>query len=101
MFNDILNFIRHLYGDNVFIPLHTPYFNGNEKRYLEEYIDTTYVSSVGKFVDKFEDMMQDYTKTKKGVVCVNGTNALHLALKLIGVERDEPKLLLSLQPPMQ
>ena len=92
MYKEIVTFIRDLYNTTDFIPLHDPYFNGNEKKYLEECIDTTYVSSVGKFVDKFEEMMQDYTKAKKAVVCVNGTNALHLALELVGVEREDEVL---------
>ena len=96
MYKDIVTFIKDLYNTTDFIPLHAPYFGGNEKKYLEECIDTTYVSSVGKFVDKFEEMIQDYTKTKKAVVCVNGTNALHLALKLVGVEREDEVLTQSL-----
>ncbi len=89
MYNDFVNFVKDIYNSNEFIPLHAPYFQGNEKRYLEECIDTTFVSSVGKFVDRFEEMMQDYTKVEKAVVCVNGTNALLLALRLVGVERDD------------
>ena len=75
-----------------FIPLHSPTFNGNEKKYLNECIDSTFVSSVGKFVDKFEEEVAKYTGAKKAVVCVNGTNALHLALLLAGVERDNEVL---------
>jgi perosamine synthetase len=63
-----------------------PVFRGNEKKYMEECIDSTFVSSVGKFVDKFEIEMANYTGAKKAVACVNGTSALHLALKLVGVE---------------
>lgn len=96
MYNDFVNFVRCIYNSNEFIPLHAPYFQGNEKKYLEECIDTTFVSSVGKFVDHFEEMIQDYTKVKKAVVCVNGTNALFLALKLVGVERDDEVLTQSL-----
>ena len=55
-------------------------------------IDSTFVSSVGKFVDRFEEMMADYTGVKKAVVCVNGTNALHLALQLVGVEKGDEVL---------
>ncbi|MDX9694742.1 MAG: LegC family aminotransferase [Bacteroidales bacterium] len=82
-------FIRELYNKpEGFIPLHAPVFRGNEKKYLEECIETTFVSSVGKFVDKFEDEIANYTGVKKAVSCVNGTNALHLALQLVGVERN-------------
>jgi perosamine synthetase len=85
----VIDFIRTIFGvERGFIPLHMPYFNGNEKKYLEECIDTTFVSSVGKFVDLFEEKIAEYTGAKKAVACVNGTNALHIALLLIGVERD-------------
>lgn len=88
-FKEIVNFIRELYKTpEGFIPLHAPVFNGNEKKYLEECIDSTFVSSVGKFVDLFEEKIAEYTGAKKAVVCVNGTNALHLALMMVGVERD-------------
>ena len=87
LFPEITRFIRKLYNQpEGFIPLHAPVFGGNEKKYLEECIDSTFVSSVGKFVDEFEIKMADYTGAGKAVVCVNGTNALHLALKLVGVE---------------
>ncbi|MDU1889055.1 MAG: LegC family aminotransferase [Dysgonomonas sp.] len=92
MYDSFVKFVRDIYNTKEFIPLHAPYFHGNEKKYLEECIDTTFVSSVGKFVDRFEDMMQCYTGAKKAVVCVNGTNALHLALKLVGVERGDEVL---------
>ena len=89
-FQPIVNFIRELYNTpKDFIPLHVPVFNGNEKKYINECIDTTYVSSVGKFVDRFEKMIAEYTGAKKAVVCVNGTNALHLAMLLLGVERED------------
>jgi perosamine synthetase len=88
-FQFILNFIRELYKTpEGFIPLHAPVFKGNEKKYLEECIETTFVSSVGKFVDEFELKMAEYTGAAKAVVCVNGTNALHLALLLSGVEQN-------------
>jgi perosamine synthetase len=88
MFNEIVDFIRELHQKpEGYIPLHAPVFMGNEKKYLEECIDSTFVSSVGKFVDQFEVEMAKYVEAKKAVSCVNGTNALHLALKLIGVEQ--------------
>lgn len=90
-FQKVNEFIREIYKtQNKFIPLHEPRFIGNEKKYLIECIDSTFVSSVGKFVDKFEEMTQEYTGAKSAVVVVNGTNALHLALQLVGVtEKDE------------
>lgn len=88
MFDDIIDFIRSLYGDGrVF--LHEPHFAGNEKKYLNECIDSTFVSSVGPFVDRFEKEVADYTGAARAVVCVNGTNALHMALMLAGVERGD------------
>jgi len=90
MYNDIIQFIRSTFNEpNGFIPLHAPCFAGNEKTYLNECIDTTFVSSVGKFVDRFEEIIAEYTGAKKAVVCVNGTNALHLALMLVGVEQND------------
>lgn len=92
MYNEVVSFIRDLYRSDEFIPLHSPYFGGNEKKYLNECIDTTFVSSVGKFVDRFEEMITDFTGTEKAVVCVSGTNALHMAMLLVGVERDDEVL---------
>lgn len=89
MYSEIVSFIHRLYGSDEFIPLHAPLFIGNEKKYLNECIDTTFVSSVGKFVDRFEEMVANYTGAKKAVVCVSGTNALHMAMLLVGVERDD------------
>lgn len=89
MFKDVVSFIHGLYGTYDFVPLHVPTFRGNEKEYLNECIDSTFVSSVGKFVDRFEEMIGEYTGTQKAVVCVNGTNALHMAMMLAGVERDD------------
>jgi len=71
------------------IYLHEPKFIGHEKEYLLECIDSSYVSSVGKFVDRFEEMVAEFTGAKKTVVCVNGTNALHIGMLLLGVERDD------------
>lgn len=89
MYKPIVDFIHRLYHSDDFVPLHAPCFIGNEKKYLNECIDTTFVSSVGKFVDRFEEMVADYTGAAKAVVCVNGTNALHMALLLAGVERED------------
>ena len=90
MYNDIIQFIRTIFNEpSGFISLHAPCFSGNEKVYLNACIDTTFVSSVGKFVDRFEEMVAEYTGAKKAVACVNGTNALHLALRLVGVEQND------------
>ncbi|MCK4664749.1 MAG: LegC family aminotransferase [Bacteroidales bacterium] len=88
-FQKTVDFIRKIYNKpEGFIPLHVPAFIGNEKKYLNDCIDSTFVSSVGKFVDRFEIKMSKYTGSAKAVTCVNGTNALHLALLMVGVERD-------------
>lgn len=88
-YKNIVSFIRSVFGEtDHFIPLHAPVFLGNEKKYLEECIDSTFVSSVGKFVDEFEVEIARYTGAKKAVACVNGTSALHLALKMAGVKQD-------------
>jgi perosamine synthetase len=89
MFSEIVDFIRSIYPGKDFIPLHEPCFRGNEKKYLNECIDSTFVSSVGKFVDAFEHKTEEYTGCKKAVVIVNGTEALHFALKLVGVKPDD------------
>lgn len=91
-YKQITDFIRDLYGNQEFTPLAVPKFIGNEKKYLNECIDTTFVSSVGQFVDRFQEDMAHYTGAKKAVVCVSGTNALHMALILVGVERDDEVL---------
>lgn len=88
----ITDFIHDLYNGADFVPLSVPVFKGNEKKYLEECIDTTFVSSVGKFVDRFESEMAAYTGAKRAVVCVSGTNALHMSLMLVGVKRDDEVL---------
>lgn len=82
---DIVDFVRNLYQTKEFIPLHEPKFIGNEKAYVIDCIDSTFVSSVGKYVDQFEQMLASYTGAKYAVATVNGTAALHIALKLAGV----------------
>jgi perosamine synthetase len=85
---NILDGIREWMGEG-FIPLHRPKFIGNEKSYLERCIDSTYVSSIGEFVDEFEKEFAKKTQSKYAVCCVNGTNALHIALLLNGVEPND------------
>ncbi|MDC2625158.1 MULTISPECIES: LegC family aminotransferase [Bacteroides] len=91
-FKKVIDFIHDLYNSQDFVPLSTPKFIGNEKKYLNECIDTTFVSSVGQFVDRFEQDMAAYTGAKRAVVCVSGTNALHMSLMLVGVERGDEVL---------
>jgi len=82
-------FIRDYYGSNDFLPLHEPKFIGNERKYVLDTIDSTFVSSVGAYVDKFEDMMQDISHTEKAIAVVNGTSGLQVALRLAGVQSGD------------
>ncbi len=89
----IIDIVRKLFNEpKNFIPLHVPTFKGNEKEYLNECIDSTFVSSVGKFVDEFENALVAYTGAKHAIVCVNGTNAIHLALEVLNVKVDDEVL---------
>jgi len=89
MYKETIQFIQNKYKSEDYIPLHIPIFKGNEKKYLNECIDSTYVSSVGPFVDKFEDLMNQITKTNKTTAVVNGTAALQVGLRLVGVRMDD------------
>lgn len=89
MFSEFINFIRDIYSTKKNIPLHEPKFIGNEKKYLNQCIDTSFVSSVGKFVDKFEKKIAKYTGAKYAVATTNGTSALHISLILAGVEQGD------------
>lgn len=92
MYSQVTDFVHQLFGTEETVPLHAPLFIGNEKKYLNECIDTTFVSSVGKFVDRFEEEVAAYTGAKRAIVCVSGTNALHMAMMLVGVEREDEVL---------
>jgi perosamine synthetase len=87
--NDTISFIKSQFNTEDFIPLHVPTFNGNEKKYLLDTIDTSFVSSVGPYVDEFERMMCDITQTKRTVAVVNGTAAIQVALRLVGVQTGD------------
>ncbi|OYZ33669.1 MAG: aminotransferase DegT [Sulfuricurvum sp. 17-40-25] len=89
MVTETVKFIQNLYQTEAFIPLHEPRFVGNEKKYLNECIDSTFVSSVGKFVDQFETEFARTVGAKYAIATVNGTAALHISLILAGVERDD------------
>jgi len=88
MFENIITFIQDTYKTKNFIPLHEPKFVGNEKKYLNECIDSTFVSSVGKFVDEFEEKIVSYTGAKYAVATSNGTSALHISLLLANVDQN-------------
>ena len=89
MFKDVIQFIKKTYKTTDFIPLHEPKFTGNEKKYLNECIDSTFVSSVGKFVDRFEGEFANYTGAKYVIATSNGTSALHISLLLANVGRGD------------
>jgi aminotransferase in exopolysaccharide biosynthesis len=85
----IVDFIKQTFNTKEFIPLHEPKFIGNEKKYLNECIDSTFVSSVGKYVDRFEKEFAFFVGAKYAIATVNGTAALHISLILANVKRDD------------
>ncbi len=90
MYKEIIDFIKKLYPDENPVPLHAPRFIGNEKKYLADCIDSSYVSYVGEYVNKFEEMIKLYTGIKNAIATVNGTCALHAALVVCEInENDE------------
>jgi perosamine synthetase len=90
IFDATLSFIRGYYQKPTgSIYLHEPVFIGNERAYVLDAIDSTFVSSVGRYVDQFEATIRDYTGAKYAVATVNGTAALHMSLLLAGVERGD------------
>ena len=88
-YSEVIGFIKNQFDNNAFIPLHEPRFIGNEKKYVVDTIDSTFVSSVGVYVDKFELMMSSISGTNKSVAVVNGTSALQVALRLAGVNAGD------------
>jgi aminotransferase in exopolysaccharide biosynthesis len=85
MFNTLVQFVRDQYRTTEFVPLHAPIFDGREREYVLETVESTFVSSVGAFVDRFERDMAVFTQSPRAVATVNGTAALHIALRLAGV----------------
>jgi perosamine synthetase len=83
--SEVIGFIKNQFDNKDYIPLHEPRFLGNEKKYIIDTIDSTFVSSVGAYVDKLEVMMSSISGTTKSVAVVNGTSALQVALRLAGV----------------
>lgn len=88
MFNEFIDFVRNIYNKKK-NSLHEPKFIGNEKKNLNQCIDSSFVSSVGKFVDEFEKKIVKYTGAKYAVATTNGTSALHISLILAGVEQGD------------
>jgi len=91
-----VGFIKNLYGSERFIPLHEPVFMGKEKEYVADCIDSTFVSSVGEYVTRFESLIAEYTGAKHAIATVNGTAALHAALLVGGVEAGDEVITQSL-----
>lgn len=90
---EILSLLKQVLSNAKFpVGLHEPEFSGNEKKYLNECIDSGYVSSVGKFVDQFELELSKFTGAKYAVATSNGTSALHIAFKLAGVQQNDEVL---------
>ncbi len=85
----LINFIRETYSSDDLIPLHEPTFLGNEKKYVSDTLDSTFVSSIGGYVGDFERAIEDYTQCKKAVAVVNGTTALYTALYCAGITRGD------------
>ena len=86
---ELIKLVRDIYSTNEFIPLHAPSFSGNEQKYITETITSTFVSSVGKFVEEFEQKVQQVTGSAKAIATVNGTAALHSALYLANVRAGD------------
>jgi len=86
MLDQISQFIQEKFNTNNFIPLHEPRFLGSEKDFLNKTIDSTFVSSVGEYVDQFEQNISSFTKSSRAIAVMNGTAALHLSMLLAGVK---------------
>jgi aminotransferase in exopolysaccharide biosynthesis len=89
MYDDLVHFIKQLYQTQGVIPLHEPTFTGRDRELIAEAIDSTYVSSIGPFVDRFETDLETYTGAKRAIVTVNGTTALQVALRMVGVKTGD------------
>lgn len=87
--NRLIEFVKGHYGTDEFIPLHAPVFKGKEQAYVADTIASTFVSSVGEYVNRFERDMATYTGTEVAVATVNGTAALHVCLRLAGVSQGD------------
>lgn len=85
MFNSLFDFIRDQYHTNGMIPLHAPIFLGREREFVVDTIESSFVSSVGAYVDRFESGIISYTGSPSAVATMNGTSALHLSLIMAGV----------------
>tara|TARA_B100001057_G_scaffold497261_1_gene600919 strand:+ start:2463 stop:3626 length:1164 start_codon:yes stop_codon:yes gene_type:complete len=88
VYKDFCNFVRSLYPQTEIIPLHEPFLIGNEKKFVSDAIESSFVSSVGQYVDKFENQISKFTKCKYAIATVNGTSALHVSLQIVGAKKN-------------
>ncbi|MGL6053011.1 MAG: DegT/DnrJ/EryC1/StrS family aminotransferase, partial [Aeromonas salmonicida] len=86
MHTQLIRFIRDTYKTDDFIPLHAPTFAGNERQYVLDTLESTFVSSVGAYVEQFEQQIAAFTGSARAVATMNGTAALHIALYMAGVQ---------------
>jgi len=91
--NKIKNILKSVINQEMFTPLHAPIFEGNEIKYVTDCIESNFVSSVGEYVTRLEEMLQEYTGVKYAVVTVNGTAALHVSLLLCDLKREDEVLI--------
>ncbi len=91
-FSPVINFIKERFSKKEFISLHEPLFIGNERKYVLDAIDSTFVSSVGEYVNRFEKMIAEVAGTKYAIAIVNGTAALHISLILADVKQEDEVL---------
>jgi len=93
MHTKIIKILQEVINSKEFTPLHSPIFEGNEIDYVTDCIKSNFVSSVGEYVNKFEEAISKYTGAKYAILTVNGTSALHISLLLVGVEREDEVLM--------
>jgi dTDP-4-amino-4,6-dideoxygalactose transaminase len=92
MYTNVIDFIRDKFQTKEFIPLHAPVFSGNERKYVMDTLESTFVSSVGAYVDLSEKLISEISGTQKAVAVVNGTSALQIAMQLAGVQKGDEVL---------
>ncbi|WP_268034976.1 LegC family aminotransferase [Algoriphagus sp. PAP.12] len=91
-FKETIQFIQEKFKSKDFIPLHNPIFEGNERKYVMDTLDSTFVSSVGRYVDRAEEMISQISQTQRAIAVVNGTAGIQVALRLVGVNPGDEVL---------
>ena len=89
MYEKLINFIRDWYQTDQHIPLHEPRFDDKDREFVLDAVESTFVSSIGEYVDRFESKLARCLGVKRAVVTVNGTAALDVALRLVGVRLND------------